>query len=74
MQNHSDEMNLKHALELANSPAGRQLLTLLQQSDSAALQKAMASASAGDYESAKHALGSLTASPEVRQLLQQLGG
>ena len=74
MQHHSDEMNLKRALELANSPTGRQLLTLLQQSDSAALQKAVTSAAAGDYESAKLALGSLAASPEVRQLLQQLGG
>lgn len=60
--------------QLAQSPAGRQLIALLQQQSIADLHKAMQSAAAGDYLAARNSLGSLLDSPEIQKLLKQLGG
>lgn len=74
MQKNSGDFSMQDALRLVNSPAGRQLLTLLQQTDPAALRKAMEQASGGDYSQAKQSLAPLLASEEVQALLRQLGG
>ncbi len=67
------EKAMQEALRLAKSPAGQQLLAILQQSGGAQLQQAMTQAAAGDYEAAKQALSGLMNRPEARQLLEQLG-
>lgn len=59
---------------LAQSPAGQELLALLQRSGGQNLQNAMQRASAGDYSEAKSALSGLVSSPEVQRLLRQLEG
>lgn len=69
----NSQFNMQEIMRLAASPAGQQLIALLQQQNSAALHSAIASASAGNYEHAKSALGSMLDSPEARTLLQQLG-
>ena len=74
MQKNSDNFSMQEALRLANSPAGQQLLAMLQQSDKETLQKIMAQISAGDYSNAQYALSALLSSPEARQLMKQLGG
>ena len=74
MQKNSDSFSMQDAIKLANSPAGQQLIALLQGTDPNALRKAMNSASSGDMESAKNALTPLLNSEEVKKLLQQLGG
>lgn len=74
MQKNSGDFSMQEAMGLVNSPAGRQLLALLQQSDTSALRTAMEQASAGNYTQAKDTLAPLLASEEVRALLQQLGG
>ena len=74
MQNDPKNFSMQDAMRLANTPAGQQLLALLQQSDSAALRSAMEQASAGNYAQAKQVLGPLLDSPDVQKLLQQLGG
>ena len=74
MEKKSQNFSIKEAQRLANSPAGKELMGLLQRSDSAAVQKAMDLAAAGDYAAAGNALNALLSSPEAQQLIQQLGG
>ncbi|MEE0109299.1 MAG: hypothetical protein UEP57_00190 [Oscillospiraceae bacterium] len=71
MQNIPDMSEL---LRLAQSPAGQQLMALLQQSGGRELESAVAKASAGDYTQAKQALSSLLSTPEAQALLKQLEG
>lgn len=73
MENQSD-FNLQKAMAMAGTPAGRQLLALLQKNGGQELQQAMNRAAAGDYEAAKQALSGLLASPEAQALLKKLGG
>lgn len=74
MQKNSDNFSMQEALRLAKSPAGQQLLTLLQQSDPDALKKAMQQASAGDYGQIQQTLAPLLASEDIQKLLRQMGG
>lgn len=73
MEQNSD-FSMQEAMRLAQSPAGQQLIALLQQQNSAQLQNAIHAAAAGDYQNAKNALSSLLNTPEAQELLQQLGG
>ena len=59
---------------IAKSPAGQQLMALLQQKDSGALAQATAQAKAGNYAQAGQTLSALLSSPEVQKLMQELGG
>lgn len=74
MQKNSDNFSMQDALRLANSPAGQQLLALLQQADPEALSKAKTQASSGDFSQITQTLAPLLASEDVKKLLQQLGG
>lgn len=74
MQKNFDDLSTQDAMRLVNSPAGRQLLALLQQTDPDALKKAKAQASSGDYSQIGQTLAPLLASDEVKKLLKQLGG
>lgn len=73
MQKNSENFSLQDIMRLANSPAGKQLISMLQQSDPATMQKAMEQASAGDYTKAKQALEPFINSDEVKKLMRQLG-
>lgn len=74
MEKKSQDFSYAQAQRLANTPAGKQLMQLLQQQDSAQLQKAMDLASSGNYKEASQMLQTLLASPEAKKLMQQLGG
>ncbi len=74
MQKKSDNFSIEDAMRLANSPAGKQLLNLLQQADPDTLSKVKAQASSGDYSQISQTLAPLLASEEVKKLMQQLGG
>ena len=67
-----DPKAMREAMRLASSPAGKQLLQLLQQSGNPDLQKAMAQATAGDYTMAKQAVAALAQSEEVQKYLKQM--
>lgn len=62
------------AMRFAQSPAGQQLMHLLQQNGGKEVQKAMDQAASGDFTQAKQILSALMQDPEARKLLQQLGG
>lgn len=66
------QYDMSELLRLAQSPAGQQLIALLQRSGGNTLQNAVAKASSGDYAQAKQAISSLLENPEVQALLKQL--
>ena len=66
--------DLSYLMQLAQSPAGRQLMGLLQKNSSDLLQTAASQASAGDYLEARKTLAPLLDQPEVKKIIQQLGG
>lgn len=74
MQKNFDNFSMQDAMRLVNSPAGKQLMALLQQTNPDALNKAKAQATAGDYSQIVQTLAPLLASEEVKKLLKQLGG
>lgn len=67
------EKAMQEALRLAKSPAGQQLLAMLQKSGGPQLQRAIDKAAAGDFEQAKQTISSLMETPEAKKLLEQLG-
>ena len=69
-----DSFSTADMMALTHSPAGQQLLALLQQSDSPQLRQAMEKAASGDLAGAKALLSPLLADARIRSLLGQLGG
>ena len=59
-------------MKLAQSPAGQQLLAMLQRNGADTLQNAIAMAAAGDYQEAKQTLSALLSSPQAQALLKQM--
>ena len=75
MQNKGNNgMPIQEAMKLAQSPAGQQLIQLLQQTGGADLRAAMEKAAAGDYAQAKKAISDLMQNPEAQNLFRQIGG
>lgn len=66
--------SMQDAMKLAQSDAGKQLYSLLQQTNAQQLQTAMDDAAAGNYEQVKNTMASMLASPEIRELLKKMGG
>ena len=73
-QNLPNNLSMQEVLRLASSPAGQQLIAMMQQKGGSDFQKAMASAAIGDYGQAKKAIEALMTDPKAQQLLKQLGG
>lgn len=73
-QHISSPENLAQLQRMAQSPAGQQLIRLLQQNGGADFQNAMRQASLGNLDQAKSVLSSLLSAPEAQSLLRQLGG
>ncbi|MDO5545820.1 MAG: hypothetical protein Q4F81_08360 [Eubacteriales bacterium] len=66
--------DMSELVRLAQTPAGQQLITLLQKQGGPQLQQAIASAAGGDYTRAKEILSELLSSPEAQTLLKELEG
>lgn len=74
MQSFPDSsIDMSELMRLAQSPAGQQLLSMLQQSGGTELQSAMEKAAAGDYSQAQKTISAFLSSPEAKKLLEQLG-
>lgn len=59
-------------MKLAQSPAGKQLISMLQNSGGSVLQEAIQKAAAGDYDQAKAMLSPLLNNPKAQALMKQL--
>lgn len=68
------EIDMQEAMKLAQSDAARQLFALLNSSNQALVQTAMAHAAAGNTEQAKLILQQLLATEQAQQLMKQLQG
>ena len=73
MQKKTDEFSMDRVMQLAKSPAGQQLLAMLQQKDPQALQQAAMQASQGVYKTAGQTLSAVLSSPEAQKLMKELG-
>ena len=74
MQKKPQNFSPEQIKALMRSPAGQQLLQLLQQQDPQKLRSAADRAAKGDYAGAGNTLNDLLASPEAKAFLKQLGG
>ena len=74
MQNNSQNISREELEKLANSPAGQQLMTLLQQTEGNRMQLASDQAAKGNYDALKTTLEPLLRSPKIQELLKQLRG
>lgn len=68
------DVDVRSAMELANSDAAKQLFALLQTSDAQALNNAMEQAASGNLTGAKQVLQTMLQSEDARRLLRQLQG
>lgn len=73
-QNLPNNLSMQEIMRLAASPAGQQLIAMLQQKGGSDIQKAKESAAAGDYTQAKRVIEALMRDEHAQQLLKQLGG
>lgn len=73
MAKKSQDFSKEDILRMAKSPAGQQLIALLQQKDSSALAEATAQAKAGDFSRAGQTLSAMLSSPDVQKLMKELG-
>ena len=74
MQKKSEDFSMEEVMALAKSPAGQQLLAMLQRSDGDRVQQAASQAAAGDFAQAARTLQQMLSSPEAQALVKQLGG
>lgn len=68
------DSDLVEAMRLAQTPAGKQLIDLLQNNHSEQLQNALQLVSDGDYSQAKDAINAFLSTPDAKALLEQFGG
>lgn len=68
------DFSLRQAMQIAQTPAGQQLIALLRSSGGKEFQEAMTKAAAGDYTQAKDLITSMLANPEAQKLLKELEG
>ena len=69
-----NQPSMQEMLRMAASPAGKQLIALMQQKGGEDLQKAMKLAAMGDYTQAKKTMESVLSDPQAQKLLKELGG
>ena len=70
----SSSFSVEQAMNFAKSPAGQQLIKMLQQKDAARLSKAAEMAVAGKTDQARDSLSSILSDPQIQALLKQFGG
>ena len=66
-------ISMQDVLRLAASPAGQQLIALMQEKGEPKFHQAMQQAAAGDYAAAKQAMESFLTDPQAQRLLKELG-
>ena len=74
MQKKNQDFSMEDVMRLAKSPAGQQLMQMLQKGDSAAVEQAISAAKTGNYAQASQSLSAMLSSPEAQKLIKELGG
>lgn len=74
MSGNNRDIPIQEAMRLANSEAGKELLSLLQQTNSAQLQQAMRQASEGNYAALQQTMQTLLSTEQAQALVRKLEG
>ncbi len=74
MQKNSGEFSMQDAIQLANSPVGEQLLSMIKKKNPDALNQAMAQANEGNFEQIKETMSALMKDKDIQAMLKQFGG
>ena len=61
-------------MKIANSPAGQELISLVQKNRDEHFDRAMQQAQDGDYSQAQAMLSQILSTPEARDLIKKLRG
>lgn len=68
------DLPMDQVMAFAKSPAGQQLIRILQQNNTIDLNRAAQLAASGNTAQAKDSLASLLSDPKIQDLLKQFGG
>ena len=74
MQKNSADFSMEEAMAFANSPAGKQLLAMLQNTNNQSMQNAMDALAEGNMDKAKDALRQASSDPKIQKIMKQFGG
>lgn len=74
MEKDSGGFDLAALIKIANSPAGRQLLSLVAQNRDEQFDEALHQAEAGDYTQAQKKLQQILSTPEAQDLIKEIRG
>ena len=74
MDQQKGTFSTQEALRFIQSPAGQELMRLLQNSSDPRVEKVKQQAAGGDIEQAAQMLRQMADSGQIKQLLSQLGG
>ena len=66
--------SIEQAIKFSESPAGKQLISLLQKQGNVNLNKAQQQAASGQMDEARKSLSSLLSDPQIQRLLKEFGG
>ena len=69
-----NEQAIRKAMRMAQTPAGQELIQKLSQGGGQELRQAMEKAAAGDMTEASRAMSALLQDPQIKKLLEQMGG
>lgn len=72
MQKNSEDFSVQEAMRLAKTPAGQQLIALLQQERSDKLQAIIQLAQQGNMQAAGNALQQVLSSPDAQKLVKEM--
>lgn len=72
MEQKFEGFDMQEAMRLANSDAGKQLMTMLKNQQNSTMQSVMDSVKNGDMEQAKRSLSAFMADPKTKALLEKL--
>lgn len=68
-----ENFSIQDAMRLAETPAGKELISILQSSGGDSMDKAKKAAAQGDYNLVKENLADLMKSPKIQSLLREMG-
>lgn len=74
MSNDFGGIDLSQLMKIAGSPAGQELIALIQNNKDAQFDEAMQQAQAGDFSKVQEALSRMLSNPEAQDLLDQIRG
>lgn len=74
MEKEPGNINLSELMKIANSAAGKELLSLVQKNKDAQFDEAMHQAQSGDFSQAQEIISKILSTPEAEALMKKIRG